>query len=502
MTFQDRVAELRESAFTTKINTTVVGMRGAGKSTLLKVSLNDFYSQQCKKRSFEGLIFVYFRLTRDLDFFTELIENVYDELQNKSCDEEFLGRCNKLYEKVDFADNTIDKFRNLKRLFKEIVRGSFDIIVCVDDFHYVQDSFSSSDYGRIRSLSEELGVVFILSSIYPIEMLETCSGDNSNLQQIFNNRISLTPFEKTELDQYLETKAAQKSEIKKFERQIANWSGGLPGIFVKCVTEIGFCHTEELILKMVDVQYDAIEQKFKEKLDLLHETIKTVIGPIYNTNGDKRTTLIYCYGYLRKVSEDYKRNLLKEIIDENSVDMYLGLRDEDGSYYVLFSDYYTIRFIEKYRFERDYFPIWSKTESLLRKMVRAHFKSMYGTDYENKIKDELHKEVWERAEHHRDQEKMRYGHNELDVLEYLDTNDLLNGLIEKKELWKYYNDNVFVQGNKKKWHSHFETLAAIRRPLCHNRDFPGIKAFYNDAVRICEEITRAIVESHVLDEDS
>lgn len=502
MTFQDHIAELRESAFTKKINTTVVGMRGVGKSRLLKTALVDFYSQQSEKENFEKIIFVYYRLTHDSDFFRELIENVYDELQNKSCDKEFLGRCDKLYDKIDSAENAIDKFRNAKRFFKEVVRGFFDIIVCVDDFHYVQKSFNLSDYGRIRCLSEEIGIVFVMGSVYPIEMLETCSGDNSNLQQIFNNRISLLPLEKHELDQFLEAKIEQKSEIRKHEGQIANWSGGLPSIFVKCVTEIGYCHTEEQILKMIDVQYEAIEQKFKEKQNLLHEAIKTVIGPIYNTDGNKRTTLIYCYGYIRKVGEDYKRNLLKEIIDERSVDSYLGLQDEDGSYYVLFSDYYTIRFIEKYRFEREYFPIWSKTESLLRKMVRAHFRSMYGAVYENKIKDELHEEVWTRAEHHRDQEKIRYGRNELDILEYLDTNDLLNGLIEKKELWKYYGEKVFVQGTKKKWHSHFETLAAIRRPLCHNRDFPGIKAFYNDAVRICEDITKAIVESQILDEDS
>lgn len=493
MAFLDKVNELRDCVFNKKSNVAVIGLPGSGISKLIEESLKSYYKQNKGKETLKNFIFVDLTLSEKDDFFELIARKVLRQL-SKIVDEDNYLDFKKQYDCIGEASNEFDRFENIAEFLEDVKDESFCIAVSVDNFHKVQSYFESSDYGKIRRLTND-GIIFVLGSIYPIEMLETCRGDKSNLQQVFVNRIPMGVADESDFNEYFENANKEKEELKSYKEKIVELSGRLPGIFTKCITEFGYGHSEENVIKTVNAQFDGIEKKLKEKEHLLDEAMKVVIGPMYKIDHDKVMTLLY-YDYLKRVPLDYKKDLLRRnLFDEVAVDNFLGLQEED-SCYVLFSDYYTIRFIRKYQYNRDYFPIWNETERLLRQMVRCRFKAEYGFNYETKLLEEH--EILASSERQRKIECKDFGGNDLDILEYIDTNSLFDLFILQKKYWKYYNENIF-KGNKAGWKEHFELLCAMRRPLCHCREFPTISEFYSKAEIVCEKISKAIKNSGCLE---
>lgn len=462
---------------------------------LIGDSLKNYYNQNEKSEKLKNFIFIDENISEENNLFERLARKVFKKLLKKNLNKNDLEKFESQYNRIGSASNEFDKFENIADFFGDIIDESFHIAICIDRFHRVETFFSLTDYKKLRSLADNIGVRFILGSTYPIEMLETKNGDNSDLQGVFTNRIYLGAIDICDFISFFENETAKKPKLNPFKERIIYWCGFFPGIFTKCITEISYDHPEASILRTIDTQFDGMEKKLKAKEDLLTEAIKTVIGPMYNTNHDKRKTLC-CYGFLKAVDVDYKKKLLSKIFSNDDIESYLGFQEEDGSCYILFSDYYTLRFIKKYRYERDYFPIWRDTESLLRKMVRSRLKLEYGFEYESKIIES--NEFLAQADKQRTQEIADFGHNQFDILEYIDTNTLFERFILKKESWKFYNEKVF-KGAKAKWKDDFDLLTAIRRPLSHSRNLPD---FYHDAERICEKISNAIKDSEILNDAS
>lgn len=482
MALEEKIKELREYVFEKKCSTSVIGMPGIGKTRLLENALVDYNAP--KKEVYENVILVNVHVESDADFIRILADGLYSELRNKSYDVELLEQWKKICDKIS-STSEINDIKSSFSFLKIILGKTVNVIICIDDFHYVP----VSGHRIIRKLSENLGLIFVIASVYPIEFLEPIETNKQDLHKAFEHSISLTPFDNVEFAKFFRKKVENNLEMESFQQQIIKWSGGVPAIFTKCVEKLGYGYSEEQILKIVIDQYNLIENIVKEQ-NLLNETIQIVIGPVNNIEHTKLMTLLD-YGYLRKVDVEYKRNLLKEYFDDATVENYLGFEDKDGFRYVLFSDCYTLTFIKKYRFERAYFPIWCRTESLLRKLVHKYFRIHYGDDCERKIIGTIDESAWSIAEKNRIQE----GKKDRDILEYLDTSVLLKGLILGKEFWKYYNSRVFL-GSKRDWIDKFEKLLAVRRTLCHSRDVDYDSRF--NAERICEEISEKINKSGVL----
>lgn len=478
-------------------NLAVMGLPRVGKSSLVWQAIMEEKEKLLNSKTIP-LFFESGSCTSSAIFFKKMVTLLYDELEF-ICD-------NDKYQK--FADKIITELKSnyneelVKKYFKLVNKIGFKSIFIFDEFDSVQGYFDKSDFQLLRELSynPETHLCLVTCSRKTIEDIEVKDGAISNFAGTCSD-LRLGMFSNKDVEEYWKHFSCVWSPDQIYKNAIVYFTGNHPWIMDKINNKMYLQDSKDgLFEKFEDVKLELMEVLDSilltlDKEHLLNAAIQLVIGPLYDVN-QKQIEKLQKYGFIRKVSKEYKQYLFNGMSIGPTWDNYT---------YACFSDYSTLDLYRRYYANVPYVKVWSDTENLLRYAVKEFLKENFGDEWERKLTEHLTNnppftafriEKWEKnlksLKVNRDKMISNFPTMEgAHLVDFTLTAQIFDIFIRPN--WTWFNNHIF-KGSREEWNSKFEFLTKLRNPIAHNNLVGNMDEEKRIAREHCQEVSTAIKE--------
>ena len=451
-------------------NIAIMGLPRVGKSSLVWNALMTKKEEALK----QNILIVRLNIG-DLEsadeFNLQMIIKIYEEIEDVYFeDKNFMTLLEKRVSVVkDKQKESIEKKSAIERFFKIINKKDISIILILDEFDHITSIFKLENFQFLReiSINPDMSISIVSISRKTISEIEVIGNATlSKLSTVFAD-LNLGLFKKEEVDIYwkqLENFGIQTDN--EYREKVLYFTGNHPFLIdmfnYEMINEILSNDTdiidtmENLIKLKLYNQYDYIIAQLKEE-NLYDKLIQILFGPIYDLDAKSIERLVK-FGIIAKNNEKYK--VFSEFFQE-----YLSLKQN----------------------EIDFWPLWSETESLLRKLIKKVLYDVYGEDWEEKfIKKHGKEERLKSLSSMKERNLKNFPQSaSTHLVDYTYPLDMYNIFISSD--WSTIYCNIF-EGKKQKWGNIFNFLAKIRNPIAHNNDYFLSDSDKNLAISYCEEI--------------
>lgn len=481
-------------------NLAVMGLPRIGKSSLVYESIYTLKPELIEN----GTIVVFFGVGKCIsskDFFSSIVSELYSEI-DFYCEDPRKDRLEKLAKEIQLSSDISTYGSLVTKFFRFVKLLKYKIIYILDEFDSVQDFFEVSDFQLLRELSynPETKICLITTSRKTLEEIEAKDKAISNFYGTFKD-LRLGFYDDESLIEYWTKYSEYKTYPDSYKKMIDNYVSGHP-FLMDLLNDYFFWKSPEEInnpknIKDIEVvllnQFETIE-KTLQKEDLLNASIQLILGPVKDVTKVQEEKLIK-YQFVKKVSYDEKISQTGRLS---------GCCDGKNSY-VCFSKYFSIIFDNKHIFNIDYWPLWTTTETLLRKIIKHFIENKYPNkeDWESPFYNELMSRVpfnykdhvskqFNQLKQTREKSLSHHSYNGIvseNLIDYTLTRDIYN--IFAYHYWKECFSDIFGN-NSKLWIERLRFLADIRNPMAHNNASFVSKEDVEKASDYCSKIVETI----------
>lgn len=444
-------------------NLAIVGLRHVGKSSLIYKTIMERKGELATQNILP--IWINLGTYKQIpDFFCSLVTRCVNEMENLDWMTEPIERS--AHRVLVGKQSWSDRYFHIQQFFKKVRQEGYRILFILDEFDHARQIFkgSISGFQQLRDLSyvPEWRVSFIVISRRSIHEIEIQSQAISTFSETCRTHY-LAMFNEVDMQEYFKKLSSIGLPLSLDDKdRIVFCCGGHPYLLEMLGYEIVEMFREE---QRVDVDEAAqhIGQSFVDHYDhvvnllqedkSLHKLLQILFGPVVDV---KQT-------------------------DINELMRYGLIKPSHEEVYVCFSEHFHI-FLDLMQREVDLWPIWSKTERVLRHIVTTEMVSHYGENWitkTEKARPNL-KDMFDRCRKIQQNEEKSFGsrasHN---LIDFTNPADLFTIIFTE---WNIFNPTFGKDKNY--WEQHKQLLAKIRNPLAHNRD------------KILEEYERQTVEGY------
>lgn len=347
----------------------VVGMQRMGKSSLAHNVLISKKDELLKNHVMVISMSMYDYRTPQA-FFTSMVEKTFDILEDSG---EVSSKIERRFNRAMEASVIETGGERIRAFFEAVVSDlKYRVICVVDEFDYVKKLFEAYPEGFfvLRELAyqpqNKIGFLF-LSRRLMAELEEGFGYDVSNFSGIMFD-CYLTPYNEKEQEQYFKIlKSAGVPVTDKVIEDYKEITGNMPywmDMLSMHYVDSYAAGDEKDLYKIFDENEDTFYKEFgrmfellKEQ-DLLNALYQVILGPI----GDDATP------------QNIKR-----------LENYGIIQETDGGYETI-SRYFR-RYLVMKEQTVEFYPLWNRTEKLLRTVGAKMLKKEYGENWEEKIKN-------------------------------------------------------------------------------------------------------------------
>lgn len=478
-------------------NLAIVGLPRIGKSSLAWEGIMERKEELIAKRTIPVFLEVG-SCESAKDFFLKLVELSFEELEMEFSETRIFSFATKCLESLrsNFSTDAVQKY------FRYLKRDNIKSIFILDEFDRVRTFFDVAHFQLLRELSynPQTKICLVPTARKTISDIEAKDGAISNLHGTFST-IRLTSFSEDDIAKYWKHYDDSFPTDDYYKFFISYLSGGHPWLMDKLNSQTF------LLFQQAIVQTDLVEKlNFDmmstldsfihtiEEEQLLNEAIQLVLGPLFKV-GSKEEEALLKYGFIRKVSPQYKKKLFSN--------REVGPVWSEYAY-VCYSDFSTLDLYRRYYANIPYVAEWSETENMLRSMIITVSEELYGDDWYTGMRTSLNQNrpwqtfnisAWDRNVSDLRSAKedminkfpsMAGGHDANFTL----TAQIFDIFIRPLQEW--YKAHIF-KGNWFDWNEKFKFLTKVRNPVAHNNS-GDIDEEMRLASQYCKEIKHAIRE--------
>lgn len=400
---------------------------------------------------------------------------------------------------IDSAEFNIQ----IQKYFKLVKRLGFKCIYILDEFDSVEDIFDVADFQLLRELSynPETKICLLTCSRKTIQEIEAKNGAISNFYGTFSE-IRLGMFNEEDIAQYWSRVSEYPEVSEKYKSDAVFYVGHHPYLLdvyndycfrnsVFDLDDVSSINKLDEIRLQLWHQFKTIQDTLSHE-DLLNKAIQLVLGPIYDVNRIQEEKLLK-YQFIRIVDNEHKMHVLGRLIGFST----------QGRTYVCFSDYFTKVFDQDHTESIDYWPLWTDTEKMIRRLIKTFICENYTADWETEIQAKYGiSQDWQNKFDGllktRRSSRSLFPNASNNLIDYTMSRDMYDVFMSKE--WGWFG-KVFP-GQKKDWAKIFTYLADIRNPIAHNnKEFISQEQIVQ-ATEYCDRIIRSIGEWEAKDESN
>lgn len=389
----------------------------------------------------------------------------------------------------------------IQKYFKLVKRLGFKCIFILDEFDSVEEFFDVADFQLLRELSynPETKICLLTCSRKTIQEIEAKNGAISNFYGTFSE-IRLGMFNEEEIVQYWSRVSEYPEVTEKYKSDAVFYVGYHPYLLdvyndycfrnsVFDLDDVSSINKLDEIRLQLWHQFKTIQDTLSQE-NLLNKAIQLVLGPIYDVNRIQEEKLLK-YQFIRIVDNEYKMHVLGRLI---------GFSNQ-GRTYVCFSDYFTKVFDQDHTESVDYWPLWTDTEKMIRRLIKTFICENYTADWETEMQAKYGiSQDWQNKFDGllktRRSSMSLFPNASNNLIDYTMSRDMYDVFMSKE--WGWFG-KVFP-GQKKDWAKIFTYLADIRNPIAHNnKEFISQEQIVM-ATEYCDQIIRSIGEWEAKDE--
>ncbi len=403
--------------------------------------------------------------------FADLVAQFVEEIKNAGL------MTQRLSEVADKAlASAPNRFANVKRFF-EIARQQEIRCICVmDEFDSARVLFSGQRiyFHWLRELASnpqfKIGLITVSKRALSQIAIQSGEGDAAYWHNVFmDHRLSV--FSEADVKSYYQRLDEYIPELDADVRKLIDYYCGRHPFYL----DVFAFFSVDARMNTGRVEIDSIltairvpfQQEFANLVAVLSEDgqlkklIQILFGPVLDVT-ESDLDLFMCYGLLQKES--------------------------DGTY-TAFSQYLVdyLRLIER---GIDLWPLWTKTEKLLRYVMTAALTEKYGNNWSDGI-EKAHSKLHATLDSLRTQQQKeheRFGDRASDsLLDYAYPMDLFSIITSE---WSIFA-KIFGK-DKSYWNERFVVLSKVRTPMAHNRDFALLEYERDTAEGYCKEIVHLL----------
>ncbi len=368
------------------------------------------------------------------------------------------------------------KYYHIQRFFEKVRQAGYRVLFILDEFDHARHLFKGdiSGFQKLRELSyrPEWRVTFITISRRSIREIEMQTQAISTFDGIFHKHY-LAMFKDEEMQEYFKKLSSVGLSITpEGKNRIAFYCGGHPYLLEMLGYEI-----VEMFIKEQKVDVDkaarCTEQSFIDHYDhiiellredgSLYKLLQTLFGPVVDvkqTDVDK----LMKYGFIKP----------------NPQGIYVGFSEHFHS------------FLNLVQREVDLWPIWSKTEKMLRHITTTTMLSHYGEHWIAKV-EKSHpnlRAIFDDCREAQKNEGKSFGTRaSQNLIDFTYPQDLFAIIFAE---WNIFR-SVFGK-DKNYWDQRKQLLGKIRNPLAHNRDDSLYEYERQIAEGYCKEILNLVTK--------
>lgn len=441
---ENRVLRPRESG-----NLAIIGEPRIGKSSLVHKAVIEQKSDLLDKKLFP----IWINLgtyDRPSIFFRSLVTLCRDELESLN---HLTDSIKKVAEKaLEDELSWSEGYTRIQRFFEKIRQEGYRILIILDEFDHARNLFKGdiSAFQGLRELSyrPEWRVTFITTSRRSIRDIELQTGAISTFDGIFHKHY-LSMFLEVDLQAYFNKFSAIGIFLDDLSKErILFYCGGHPFLcemlgyeIVENYREYGkfdvAMAAQNISQSFLD-QYDRMVSLLQED-DSLNKLLQILFGPAIDV---KQTD----------VDEFLRYGLIKPYQDK----------------YLAFSQHFQI-FLSLIERGLALWPLWSKTERILRQTITTKMIVEYGERWIEKLEKDYPKikPIFDQCRESQQKEEKSFGSRaSKNLIDFTYPRDLFAIIFTK---WKNNFDSIFKQDSNY-WDQRAQLLGKIRNPLAHNRD--------------------------------
>lgn len=459
---ENRIIRPKESG-----NLAIIGEPKIGKSSLIYKSIMDRKYELITKRILP--IWINFGTYEQIpQFFFSLVTYCLDGMEKLNLLDEPIKHSAQFV--LEDIQSRRMKYYNIQRFFEKVRQADYRVLFILDEFDHARNLFKGdiSGFQKLRELSyfPDWRVTFITTSRRTIREIEMQSHAISSFYNIFHEHY-LTGFNDEDINQYYKTfSSIDLSVTSENKNKISFHCGGHP--------------------YLLDVLGYEIVELFREKQTTdvdkaAHRTEQSFIN--------------YYDHMLEHLVEDGSLNKLLQIlfgpvvdVRQNDVDKLLRLgviKSDNQGCFVGFSEKFQI-FLNLVQRDADLWPVWSKTERLLRHVIETTMMHHYGEPWITKLENSHQnlKVIFDNCREAQKKEEKSFGSRcSLCLIDYTYPQDLFAIIFAE---WSIFRP-LFGK-DKNYWDQHKQLLAKIRNPLAHNRSDSLLDYEQQIAEGYCKEI--------------
>ncbi len=460
----------------------LVGMQRMGKSSLA-YNLFEKNADELLKRKIMVIKLVMYKYKTPQAFFEDMATQVFDILDEM---DEVSAKLERRYKRINESPVEENGGERVRSFFKQVVSElGYRVICIIDEFDYSKKLFADYPEGffvlRELAYQPENKIGFLFLSRHLMAELEAGVGyDVSNFSNILLNSF-LTVYSDEEYENYfsklmdigVEVTEQTKSEYRDITGKIPYWMDILSFHYVNTIENGVKKSLYEIFDDNQEVFYGEFQRFFTllEDQNLLNTLYQVILGPIGDDATPKQISRLKNYG----------------LIDGT---------DETG--------YSTVsKFFRKYMVMKeqviDFYPLWNRTEKLLRLTGAEGLRRKYGDSWEEEIEKAYVKSDDSIGGHEKfktigdyilaakkqvDDMKNKVGVYEIDPSQITLLNGTTTGGLAAI-LCQEYEDcfkDVFKMG-KKEFKPLIDSITSARNPYDHNNDHfirPDVKQKTNE----------------------
>lgn len=428
-----------------------------------------------------------------LAYFRQMVVSLHEKIQSTFQDERYDKFAIPIVERIN--DSDVQSFALLvMKYFKIVKRLEYKVIYILDEFDSVQQIFDVAEFQLLRELSynPEMKLCLVTCSRKTIQEIEARNGAISNFYGTFMD-LRLTMFDDEDMQQYWERAASCKISDS-YKEEVEYYVGRHPFLLDLvndyCLRSDKFDSNkvpesivDDLRLELWH-QLESIIGTLKKE-NIFNKALQLILGPVYDVKKVDEEKLLK-YGFIKIVENSDKCTLLGRLV---------GARTMQGSY-ICFSDYFTLLLDQEYVSHIDYWPLWTKTEKTVRRLIKLYIRENYSDDWETEILAKYgNSENWAKKfaqlKSTRTSTIKTFPNASTDLVDYTLTRDMYD--VFMNTAWLDWFGAVFP-GAKKDWAAKFIFLSDIRNPMAHNNREFITEEQVSKATNYCNEIVRTIKE--------
>lgn len=512
---KNAIRQLRNRVVEGHGNISIIGMPRVGKTSLAWESLMRDKTNLMLNYNLIPVFIESASVSSEFDYIKLLIDETCQEIEDFISEETAGSLLGALYStelsqySSLLSDNKspVENANIFKKFFRKLyIKAGYGIIFILDEFDHTQNIFGIATFQLLRELSinPKAKISFVTTSRKSIEEIESRDGAISNFHGTFIP-LYLGLFDNQDMELYwrrIEKKTDVSEEIK---NSIVKIVGTHPFFLDLCCLQ--FFNNEQ-----IDDIYSAdfkmkIYAEFNQLIDILkrdeliNAAIQLIVGPPLDVQTEQLDRLAN-FGIIKPVTFAEKAKLL-----------HLNCNDyeTDNLSYVLFGDFFSKLFYNKFFLDVPYWPLWGKTENKLREIILYFVQNRYGENWIQEIEndnknDSIWLSNWEKIMTRYEENKdLNIDNHILSPIDFTETGHIYHQFIKK--YWNLWFSTVFTETqedieesqrlNKKinpfyGWAKKFEKLIQIRRPFAHNNSGILSQEEINLGKQYCDEILQFI----------